>query len=104
MNLSSPATRALNRLAALLGSPTAIVNLTEVSVVPSTATRGTVLEVGGQAQDIAIVLTIPCDELESAPVAGSTAVHGGICYRILRVRKTADGAAYVIECGSPHGA
>ena len=85
------------------GSPTLVFGAETIACVVSTLKRGTVLEVGGMAQEIAFTLIVrQTDIAGTVPVAGKTVTHGGVTYRVLAVGKTAGGSSYEFDLGNPN--
>lgn len=74
-----------------------------IACVVSTLKRGTVLEVGGLAAEIALTLIVrQADIAGTVPTAGKTVTHGGVTYRVLSVGKTAGGTSYEFDLGNPN--
>lgn len=74
-----------------------------ISCVVSTLKRGTVMEIGGMAAEIALSLIVrQSDIVGTVPTAGKTVTHGGVTYRVLAVGKTAGGSSYEFDLGNPN--
>lgn len=83
------------------GSPTFNFGAETLACVVSTLKRGTVLEVGGVAAEIALTLIVrQLDIAGTVPTAGKAVTHAGTSYRVLAVGKTAGGSSYEFDLGS----
>lgn len=72
-----------------------------IACVVSTLKRGTVLEVGGFAAEVALSLIVRQSDIAgTVPTAGKTVTHGGVSYRVLAVGKTAGGTSYEFDLGN----
>lgn len=72
-----------------------------IACVASTLKRGTVIEVGGVAAEVAMTLIVRQSDIAgTVPAAGKTVTHGGVIYRVLSVGKTAGGSSYEFDLGS----
>ncbi len=101
--LSNAQSRGLAHHRAAQGSPTLVFVAETIPCVVSTLKRGTVLEVGGMAAEIALTLIVrQSDIVGTVPVAGKTVTHGGVSYRVLAVGKTAGGSSYEFDLTSVH--
>lgn len=101
--LSDAQSRGLAHHRAAQGSPTFTFGAETIACVVSTLKRGTVLEVGGFAAEIALTLIVrQADIAGTVPVAGKSVVHGGVTYRVLSVGKTAGGTSYEFDLGNPN--
>jgi hypothetical protein len=72
-----------------------------IPCVVSTLKRGTVVEIGGVAVEIAFSTIVrQADIVGTVPTAGKTVTHGDVTYRVLSVGKTAGGTSYEFDLGS----
>lgn len=119
--------RGLARMHALLGEPTWLYHGTSFNCIPSTARRGTVLEVGGfqevveltlivRKQDMPTDLTVDSTIIRvdstditadattgySGHAPGQKASQNGVAYRVIAVRNPATDSHWEIDLTSPH--
>ena len=99
--LSDALNRGLSHHRAAQGSPTLTFGAETIACVVSTLKRGTVLELGGMAAEIALTLIVRQSDIAgTVPTAGKTVTHSGTSYRVLAVGKTAGGSSYEFDLGN----
>ena len=76
-------------------------DVAEIPCVISTLKRGTVLEIGGFAAEIAFTIIVRQSDIETPPAAGKTVVFNGATYRVLHAASTAGGSSYEFDLGNP---
>jgi hypothetical protein len=100
--LSDAMSRGLSHHRSAQGSPVfTFGDVADIPCVISTLKRGTVLEVGGFAAEIAFTLIVRQADIETPPVAGKTVVFNATTYRVLNAASTAGGSSYEFDLGNP---